>query len=419
MPDSDGVNLPNVLGYITRGVMKEFDVVQCALAVNPQQTPAGQNFEALLMVQSAYDGDVDVHVRLLFPAQDVKGERGRFFTKTDRILLGLEPAEVGVVRLPISCSPLTAQAIDYRLGVELKVSKQGRGERVRDRQGGAAFDPADMLNEKTAARIDALRRLAYSDRTDRRGRLIAAFDLIAPTGPSLGLNLAPEWESLWTMRDHMDAQVVIEKAGALAQQVLPNLNRNRVFMPLMKTVQARYARAGYPLHAGEALYIAKLLTLVLENGVSSNPDVPPPHWYVRLCRLLYADQRSGHNVEHLVTELLWDDLIVDATTLAFSMIAVVTRQQLLGDAEAEAYGFNLVERLSAEKPAMDFPRVYVPLVMGGLVANTRVVLEREQVLDSVHALDQALDKRRPEMNEYNKEVFDMTEALINRALDMF
>src|SRR5690606_38192041 len=110
------------------------------------------------------------------------------------------------------------------------------------------------------------RRLAYSDRTDRRGRLIAAFDLIAPTGPSLGLNLAPEWESLWTMRDHMDAQVVIEKAGALAQQVLPNLNRNRVFMPLMKTVQARYARAGYPLSAGEALYIAKLLTLVLENG---------------------------------------------------------------------------------------------------------------------------------------------------------
>ncbi len=419
MADSEQINLPNVLGYITGGAFMECDVLQCALAVNPQQTPAGQNFEALLLVQSAFEGNVDAHVRLLFPAKDVKGEKGRFFTKSDRILLGLEPAEVGVVKLPISCSPLTAQAIDYRLGVELKVRKMGRGQRVRDRDGGVIFDPEDMLNDKTVARIEELRTLKYSAGRDRQGRLIAAFDVIAPTGPSLGLKLSPSWESLWTMRDHVDEHVVVEKAGARAAQLLPSLNRSRVFMPLMKSVQARFEKAGYPLYPGESLYIAKLLTLVLENGVSPNPDVPRPRWYVRLCRLLFADERAAGNIERLVTELLFNDLVVDAITLGFSMVSTVTRQQLLGDAEAEAYGHNLAARLSSDKPAMDFPRAYVPLVMGGLVANTRVVLDREQVLDSVHLLDDALKKRRPEMNEYNKDVFDMTEALINRALDMF
>ena len=419
MTDSEETNLPNVLAYITGGMRFDFDIVQCALGVTPRQVPAGQGFEALLLVQSAFDCKVDVRVRVYFPAKDVKGEKGRFFTKSDRILLGMEPAEVGVVKLPISCSPFTAQAVDYRLGVEVKVEKVERGERVRTREGGSEFDPEDITDEQTLARLEALRAVTYSATADRQRRLIASFDVVAPAGPNLALNLSPAWESLWTMRDYVDERIVVEKAGAQAGQVLPLLKRDRVLVPLMKTLQSSFERAGYPLHAGEALFAAKLLTLVLENGVSTLPDVPLPRWYVRLCRLLFANENAANNLEHLVTRLLWPDLIVDATVLGFNMVGTVTRQQLARDDEAEAYAQDLARRLSTEGASMDFMRAYLPLVMGGLVANTRIVMEREQVLDSVHLIEQARRQRQAEMTAQNRDVFDLTDLLINRALDAF
>mgnify|MGYP005832750875 FL=1 len=400
--------------------MADYDAVQAALGVNPQHTPAGQNFEALLLLQSTFDCDVDVHVRLLIPATDVKGERGRFFTKSDRILVGLQPAEVGVVKLPLACSPLTAQAIDYKLGAELGVERKARrAQRVRDREGGAAFAPDDLTSEALLKRLAELSQVRFSAAQDRRKRLIASFDVIAPTGPSLGLNLSPSWESLWTMSDYVDERVVIEKAGPLANQLLPSLKRNRVFSPLMKAVQTRFEQAGYPLHPGEVLYITKLLTLVLESGVSVNPDVPPPRWYVRLCRALFADERAAGNIDRLVAEVLWRDLIVDATVLGFNMVSTVTRQQLGTEDEIEVYAEDLANRLSTPRRSIDFMRAYLPLVMGGIVANTRIVLDREQVLDSVHLVDQARKRRQPEMTESNRDVFDMTDMLINRALDMF
>jgi hypothetical protein len=416
---TEELNLPDILGYITGDVRAALDVVQCALAVNPQQTPAGQSCKALLVVQSVADCEVDLRVQLLLPTKDAAGAKGRFFTQSNRVLLGMHAAEVGVVTLPLSCSPRTAQAIDYRLGVELKVERRGRRpQRVRDHDGGGPFDAAD-LSDQAAARIEELRRLRYSAERDRGDRLVAHFDVIAPTGPSVGLDLAAGWESLWTMRDYVDERVVIEKMHDRADQVLPSLRRNRVLIPLMKTAQECFGNAGYPLHPGEALCVAKLLTLVLESGVSSNPDVPMPRWYVRLCRLLLTDDRAAHNLEHLVTNLIWRDLIVDATVLGFNMVGTVTRQQFGGDDELQAYAQDLAGRLLGEGQPIDFTRAYLPLVMGGLVANTRVTMPREAVRDSVDLLGKAREQRQAEMNDGNREVFTLIDLLLNRALDMF
>jgi hypothetical protein len=433
------VSLPDVLGYIAGGEITTVGEVQCALAVNPREVPAGLNFEALLLLQSMYEAPVDVLVKLLLPAKDAGGERGKIFTKTDRLLVGLEPAEVGVVVLPISTSPLTTQAVEYAVGVELKVKRQGRGHQVREPNAMARFDPHDAgLSDEIQARLDELHGLQFSGHQYKRERLLARFDIIEPTGPSLGLDLAPSWQSLWTMRDHIDENIIKEKAGELAQGMLPSLRRDRVFKPIMQAVQSRFENAGYPLHTGEALYITKLMTLVLEMGESMGPDLPTSRWYVRLCRLLYADERAASYPEQLVVKPLWRDLVYDATVLGFQMITTITRrnvgslveaatgqklEKMSSEAVLDMYAQELADRLSQDEPAdeavLDFSVAYVPLVLGGLVANTRVTMPGESVLDSVHLLNKARDDRRGEMRDGNAAIFDISERLIDRALDMF
>jgi hypothetical protein len=59
----------------------------------------------------------------------------------------------------------------------------------------------------------------------------------------------------------------------------------------------------------------------------------------------------------------------------------------------------------------------LPLVMGGVIANVRVTMPREQIRETVFMLSKALEKRRPEKNDANAFIFDITNHLIEQALD--
>ncbi|MBN1287946.1 MAG: hypothetical protein JXB47_21285 [Anaerolineae bacterium] len=428
--------------------------VQCALAVNPRKTPAGQNFEALLLVQNTLDCDVDVGVRLLLPPQDRAGNKGTFFTKTDKILLGLEPAEVGAVILPLASLPTTAtsakkgfvlrslaeapddDSADYQIGVELRVKRKGRGDVVRHADNPAPFDPSGTdMNEKLLKRLAHLKTLAYTAE-EKRGCLVAGFAVTAPTGPSLGLDLRPGWESLWTKRDHIDETMVVREMEAEALALLPHLRRETVFKPLLQQVQTSFRNAGYPLQTGEAVFATKLLVMVLEQGSSLGPGMPTPRWYVRLCRLLYTKDPSVRNRERLVARLLWRDLLNDAVILGFNMVSIIAHQPLdvflsnvtgrrVKQTEAEplvsGYAQQLVKALShpepAAEPLLTFTDAYVPLVLGGVVANTRITMPGESALDSMHLFKRCRDQRMGEVDAANKHVFEMVDVLVERGFD--
>ncbi len=439
--DEKEVRLPDVLGYITRGVRAEVGAVECAMAVDPKQTPAGQRFNTFLVVQSKFDCEVDVRVQLLLPHQDASGHKGAFATKTDKLLIGLEPAEVGVVVLPLLSSLSTAPSPDYILGVDLNVRHRGKGKKnlVRCVDELVLFDPADAnMDEELAARFETLRQLDYSAELMKRSRVVAGFEVTAPVGPSSSLDLAPAWERLWTMRDHIDADVVLKEAGPQVEAALSTVRRDRVFKPIMQQVQTAFKNAGYPLQTGEALFITKLLTLVVEAKDTLGMDMPPPRWYVHLCRLVYnGEERVLNYPEQVITRLLWRDLVIDGTILGFNMVTTVLslkpsaflsnilgREIKEGEAEAmiKTYGQGLADALSLEEPAgqqmLGVVDAYVPLVLGGLVANARMTMPRESALDSVHLLKKARDQRGSEQSPQNQQMFATIDRLIERGFDM-
>ena len=82
--------------------------------------------------------------------------------------------------------------------------------------------------------------------------------------------------------------------------------------------------------------------------------------------------------------------------------------------EAAAYADGVVAAL-VDETSLGFEQVYFPLVLGGLIANTRITMPREQTRETVFVLSKALDNRRGERREDNNFVFDIADSSSRRA----
>src|SRR5581483_7918360 len=109
----------------------------------------------------------------------------------------------------------------------------------------------------------------------------------------------------------------------------------------------------------------------------------------------------------------------DAVMVGFNLLADVASEQFGSQDEMVAYANQLVTALSGKGNSLDVVQVYLPLVLAGLLVNTRVTLPREQTRETVSLLANARDKRAAQQNGDNKFVFDLLDDLIERALEHF
>ncbi|MBN1966295.1 MAG: hypothetical protein JW910_16725 [Anaerolineae bacterium] len=413
---ADGsVNLPDLLGTITGGERANLDVVQCAIAVSPVAPAAGSQFDAVVLLQNASDVDVDVSVRLHLPERDASRNRNRFFGKQDPILVGLRPAEVGYLLLPLSCSSQTAPADDYALLVDFSVKRmnKARPTRVREREGGGVFNEMELA-EDVQQHIWKLQQMIFSVQGAGRSSLTTEFG-VGPATLGKVKERGPEWVSLWTMRDHVDDAVLMARVQEHIDTMLPNLSREVVFYPLLDAVQTRFRSAGYPLLPGEAVFVTKALTLVLENTATMESEHPA--WLMRACRLLFDQPEAARNVPFLVTEIAFLDLVGDAVRLGLTMLETVIGEDYGDEHEHDRYAQEVIEKLRGG--GIDLRQVYLPLVLSGLIANTRVVMDKvgEMPRETVSLLEQDKTYRAETGRAAVQPLLAMAAQLIDRALE--
>jgi hypothetical protein len=417
------LNYPDILGLLSGGPFLNLDMIQCAMTVRPAQTPAGRLCDIVVVMQNAADIDVDVTVTLDLPDRDLAGGKGRFSARTSRLLVGLRPAEVGVMTLPILVSPTAQPGPGYVARLHLDIKRIGKKpQRVRTLAGGGEFD-LSTLSKEAQQQLAALRGLPYSSESGgKKHQLQAAFEVLPPALASLTAlkEQKANWVSLWTMQDYLDDRVILEKTWSIAQTATIHLKRDIVFMPLLRATQDRFKACQYPLLPPEAICVTKLLTHVLETEVPMpGPQTPLstlPRWFMRMARLLFQEPALASQHEALATRLVYDELLHDAIIQGFSMVSMVSGEQFGSSEETERYAEALVETLREQQP-VDLARVYLPLVMAGLIGVGRVTMPREQVRDTVFMLSKALERRRAEKTPENAFIFDITGQLVDRALD--
>lgn len=441
MPDHASPNYPDVLGYITGGERCNIGVAQLALAVRPRVVRAGRAFEAILLVQNAADVDVDVTAVLHLPEADARRQKGRFISKKSRLVVGLRPAETGYVILPVSCLPDTAVSDDYRLGMEVTVKPLQKPTRVRSPEGGGAFDP-ENLRPETRQRLEELRALRFSSakRFGLRDVLEAPFSVMSGrVGPMV--DFSADWVSLWTVADLTDSHALLARLGpVMVEQVLPHLRHEHAFAPLLAATRARFAAAGWPLHALEAVFITKALARVLDMALPSdnvfdylaNPtynvsltikqlqageSTEPvlPRWAVKLLRALVQNPQIAARPAAALAQTMYTDLLHDAVVHGFDVVKMATGEALGTDDEIAHHVERLIAMLETNA-GMDLLHAYVPLVLAGIVLYDRVVLPDDDLGKQLRGMGDVLAERAPERTPDNELVFALTRQLVNRSL---
>lgn len=423
MSEIQQVNYPDVLGAITRGIRKNIDVVQCALSTRPERSPAGKTLESILLIQSMVDVEIDVRVEVELPQSDASRRKGVFFCKTAKLLVGLQPAEVGYVTLPFSCSPHTAPAEDYILGIKIEVKRPKQVNLIRQAQGGGTFTKA-ALAEKSQSDIETLQKLTFSsDDGKKRNYLQDKFGVLPPGGIASLRELKPGWVSLWTMQNYLDDSILLKRLQPELEVLTPQLNRQILFKPLLQTVQEHYKEAGYALDIAEVIYITKMLTLMVEHSVeqasSTVTSTKMPEWYMQMARVLFQEKRFANQAVYLITKHVFPALLNDSILHAFSMTSNVIGKSQGTPEELQQYADDILKAVIEKTHPLNFALTYLPLITGGIIANTRITMPREQVRDTLFMLSKAVQRRADERNEDNAFIFSMVDALVERGLEHF
>ncbi len=434
----DSANYPDILGLITGGERLNLDSVQIAVATRPRFVRAGRPFEILLLVQNAVDTDVDITMTLHMPSVDAKKQKDRFIIQTQRVVVGVKPAEVGYALLTATTLPDVAISDAYQLGVEVSVKMMGKGERIRSASGGGKV-PLEHLSTATAEMIEGLQGLTYHTKKRRMGNIIdVPFTLMSGTMGKM-TDFAPGWVSLSRLSNYGDPRYFLHQYSTRLQvETLPNLKRALMLKPLIEATKQRFSESGFPLHDTEAILIGKLMTLILEYAspkktahgnmaarlfniaamIERDPfdlEKQPyiPHWFRAFMRYAEEDERTFSHPAQLILGYLYEDVIADAMDHAFALVQEVSGENLGDDDDVRKYRERVVTALT-EKKGLDFGLVYLPLVMGGMIINEAMLIDAENPADTINQIKKLLQDRIFDSSDADMPIFELASGILAR-----
>lgn len=429
------------MGYITGDVRLNVNVVQVALAVRPRVPRAGRPFETILLIQNASNVDVDVTATLHIPEADAKKQKNRFIAKSSRLVVGLRPAEVGYVVLPVSSMPDTAVSDQYKIGMGVEVKALEKPARIRLPEGGGVV-AMEYLTDETIAKLNELKKLTFSAaKRGLMGTVIEApFNILSAQMGQLA-DLKPGWVSLWKMSDYQDDRLLLDKYGTiLADKILPSLKRDKLYPALFQATKDRIAATGFDIQPIEAHYIAKLMVVLLEAAAPDEETFDPlefdnfnvrailkkgtndptalPGWCRALLKAIDRDQSAADGIIHALSTTLYDELLRDCIAHSFDMIVNSTGEDLGSETDMREYGERLIGDIMKGNP-LTFVDIYLPLALGGVIVYDRSILADEKVGEALTAIFKQIKVRQSEVTEENELVYRMAAQVIDRALQKF
>ncbi len=260
------VTLPDILGYVSGDERLDLGVIQAAATCLPSAVKAGKSFRLVVIVQNMADAPINMLVTLGLPA-DSAGKKNKFSANTQRIEVGMQPAEVGMILLPINSAGDTAPG-EVKFSVSISdVKATVRGGRVRSSEGGSALY-LDGLRPEKRKLVDNFAKQKF---VGGKKRLFGGAATFMPsvtfqagrmTEPS---NLKAEYHTIWLREDlREDPLMLLDRFKAtLTQYVLISLDRTLLLAPLVKKTSTRFKQAGYELTDVEAKLIGRAMTNVL------------------------------------------------------------------------------------------------------------------------------------------------------------
>lgn len=364
---------PDVLGdYVGSGRRWEAWGVQFVWRVTPQPILPGDVVWLLIPMQSEWDVPITLTVHLELPRGRGKRSQEPLFQAQKDTEVPLERLEVGELRLPIYVHPETPPG-RHALEVVLRGTSVRRGERVRPsrKEGQVAREAFPFVEGLGLAQT-----IGVDYHTEARQRFRETVEVVrgAVSEGWSPADLTPIFATYWTAEDweaQADAQ---QEVNNRRPYLVTELAPQAIFPLLLDEVRRRFEATNLPLRIGEALMMAKALTLTVQHFLSR-----PERQDGLLVPLVQAAQAEGVSTadpKRLLCQVGFPRLVRLGAALAFGLLRNALGKDPWTLEEQQAVAELLGKRM-AEPGPLGVEFAYIPLVLGGVLVNRMVVMPGE------------------------------------------
>ena len=395
---------PDVLGDLLEA-QERFDVqgVQYLTELRPSTIAPGEVTRLHIWLQSCWNVPVQVGLDIDLPSQ----ESPTFSIIQKRTEVPLEPGEVGEVAIPIACTAETKPS-EFTLSLRIAVKSETRGQYIRSKEHAGHLRDA-------ALRFTSGMSLASSVGIGYVAHTQPAFDLtLRVDGPPQARpfpELIPTYLSHWTF----DELALLGKARQHVNDrrlyLLPKITRPALYSAFLEESQVRLQDAALPLHLGERIFLAKILTYAVEHfmGKTTLQDLILIPAYM----LAFRHDLQSDDPVLLIVRADYARIARLAASLSFGMLRqrldrdIWTLEEQLGVTDLFA---NRVERGGA-LPA-EF--LYLPLLLGSLMIASQVQMPGEDLNQSLDLFARARQQRAADL-EHNQDLTALLDRMEQQA----
>jgi hypothetical protein len=412
------IQYPDVMNDLTAAQQRyEAGCVQYLAEFEPRTFPAGSVAQLVLTLQNTVDRPAHLAVRFGLPRL-----RGRLRRKSDAwfriqesvLRLTLRDGEVGQVTVPFEVAP-EAPAGSYELSVHVESATDENAQRARAER--REYHAQGLkIRHPQGLGISQFLSWGYEARHSAEQRVSLEVSAAAASeGQDQEVKgLAPTYLSVWTPEDWDLIALARRELNDRRLYVLSELTAPRLFVDFMRESKENLAQVGISLELGEAIFVAKMLafTAVYFTEKADWQDC----MLVPILAYALAENQPTTDLRALVSRVGYPHVLELAVALAFALIEETLGREPWQATEQRALRDLIVQCQSTGAP-LPVEFLYLPLILGGLVVAHELVLEGENVLESLDLLCAAKKARAesladPELAEIN----DVFEELLTRQM---
>jgi len=394
------VEYPDILGDVVEARQRwEVDGVQYMARLEPETIAPGQATTLSIALQSVLDVPITLRVAIDVP----KGPHGLAIAQTQTNLT-LEGGEVGRLNIPVQ-APAQIRAGSYPIRLDLRGTATGRGQRTRSQQSRGHL-PATPIKDTVGLELASTIGIGYSAKSN--SRIPLKLTIRGQPEPT-EVDLAPTFAEIWKFND-LELQVRATKEfNDRRIHIVKPLTRPVVFTAMLNESRQRFADSGVQLMMGEAVFIAKILTRTVEMFTADGELQEA--LYVPIFQRLLASNVPFDSPIWLLMKVGFEHVVNLAAALSFGLLHDYKKGPIWPLEEQRVARRFIVTQLT-NRDALSIDLVYVPLILGGLLASDQVVMPGENMQESLDALSKAKASRLTELSQEDDQVILLLDELL-------
>ena len=397
------IQYPDILGEFFDSTQRfEADGVQYRVYFEPESVKAGEVTALFFVMQSVVDAPVEFLLDLDLPKTPKKLQG--FKVAKSQFQVTLAPGQVCELKIPIQ--PVDVRAKDYCVRLNLRGKAERRVQRVRPPKsnGRMAKTPIqDLVGLELVSSIGA----AFTSKTERRPTV--NLNVTEGTEPA-EYDLSPALAELWKAED-LDLQVRATKEfNDRRLPVVSSLTQPVLFAAMLNESRQRLPEVGIQLTLGESIFLSKILTYTTMLFLSD--EALQDGLFVPIFQRLLASRVPFDNASWLLMKFGYEHIVNLAVALSFGLLDNHRKERvwpLLEQREAR----NFIVGQLKDRDVLPIDLLYVPLILGGILVNSQVVLEGEDVEDSLATIKRSRDLRLSELSQGDEQVMGIMDELLS------